>query len=42
MLFDLAYTRSLDGIAVSQDLLGVDRPDEVNAVYASVADWLEA
>jgi hypothetical protein len=38
----LAYTRSLDGTAVSQDLLGVDRPDEVNAVYASVADWLEA
>jgi hypothetical protein len=37
----LAYTRSLDGIAVSQDLLGVDRPDEVNAVYASVAQWLE-
>jgi hypothetical protein len=37
----LAYTRSLDGTAVSQDLLGVDRPDEVNAVYASVAEWLE-
>jgi SnoaL-like protein len=37
----LAYTRSLDGIAVSQGLLGVDRPDEVNAVYASVAEWLE-
>lgn len=37
----LAYTRSLDGIAVSQDLLGVDRPDEVNAVYAAVAEWLE-
>lgn len=36
----LAYTRSLDGIAVSQDLLGVDRPDEVHAVYASVAEWL--
>ena len=37
----LAYTRSLDGVAVSQDLLGVDRPDEVKAVYASVAQWLE-
>ena len=37
----LAYTRSLDGTAVSQDLLGVDRPDEVNAVYASAAQWLE-
>jgi hypothetical protein len=37
----LAYTRSLDGIAVSQDLLGVDRPDEVDAVYASAAQWLE-
>lgn len=37
----LAYTRSLDGIAVSQDLLGVDRPDEVNAIYAAVAEWLE-
>jgi SnoaL-like protein len=37
----LAYTRSLDGIAVSQDLLGVDRPDEVKALYASVAEWLE-
>ena len=37
----LASTRSLDGTAVSQDLLGVDRPDEVNAVYASVAEWLE-
>ena len=37
----LAYTRSLDGTAVSQDLLGVDRPDEVDAVYASVAQWLE-
>ena len=37
----LAYTRSLDGTAVSQDLLGVDRSDEVNAVYASVAEWLE-
>lgn len=37
----LAYTRSLDGIAVSQDLLGVDRPDEVKGVYASVAEWLE-
>jgi hypothetical protein len=37
----LAYTRSLDGIAVSQDLLGVDQPDEVDAVYASVAQWLE-
>lgn len=37
----LAYTRSLDGIAVSQDLLGVDRPDEVNALYAAVAEWLE-
>jgi len=38
----LAYTRSLDGTAISQDLLGVDRPEEVNAVYASVAAWLEA
>ena len=37
----LAYTRSLDGTAVSQDLPGVDRPDEVSAVYASVAEWLE-
>lgn len=37
----LAYTRSLDGVAVSQDLLGVDRPDEVKAVYASVEEWLE-
>ena len=37
----LAYTRSLDGTAVRQDLLGVDRPDEVSAVYASIAEWLE-
>jgi hypothetical protein len=37
----LAYTRSLDGTAVSQDLLGVDRPDEVDAVYTSAAQWLE-
>ena len=38
----LAYTRSLDGAAVSQDLLGIDRPDEVDAVYAAAAAWLEA
>ena len=38
----LAYTRSLDGAAVGQDLLGIDRPEEVDAVYAAAAAWLEA
>ena len=35
----LAHTRSLDGITVSQDLLGIDRPGEVDAIYAAAAAW---
>jgi len=36
----LAYTRSLDGTEVSQDLYGIDRPDELDALYADADTWL--
>lgn len=36
----LAYTRSLEGTEVSQELHGVDRLDETDALYASAAAWL--
>ncbi|MFB7089205.1 nuclear transport factor 2 family protein [Streptomyces sp. NPDC056296] len=38
----LAYTRSLDGADVSPDLYGIDRPDELDALYADATAWLKA
>ncbi|MCO4252132.1 nuclear transport factor 2 family protein [Pseudarthrobacter raffinosi] len=37
----LAYTRVLEGIEVSQDLYGIDRPEELTALYDDAAAWLE-
>ncbi len=38
----LSYTRSLEGTEVSSDLYGIDRPDELAALYADATAWLEA
>ena len=38
----LTYTRSLEGIEVSQDLYGIDRPEQLDALYEDAAAWLEA
>ncbi len=35
----LAYTRSLDGETVSPDLYGIDRPDDVTALYDEAFAW---
>jgi len=37
----LAYTRSLDGTGVSQDLYGTDKPEELEELYADAATWLD-
>ena len=38
----LSYTRSLEGTTVSQDLYGIDRADELSALYDDARAWLEA
>jgi len=38
----LAYTRSLEGVTVSPDLHGNDRPDAVKALYEDAYAWLAA
>jgi hypothetical protein len=38
----LAYTRALDGVEVSDDLYGVDRPGPVDELYAHALAWLAA
>lgn len=36
----LAYTRWLDGEKVGDDLYGIDRPDEVDALYREAFAWM--
>lgn len=38
----LAYTLHSHGYDIDQDLPGIDRPEQVNALYQTMNDWLEA
>ncbi|MGC4963433.1 hypothetical protein [Gordonia sp. DT101] len=38
----LAHTRALVGTEVSQDLLGIDRPENVDALYAAANEWMRS
>lgn len=38
---NLAYVRSLRGIKMGDDLLGIDRPEEVDKLYEKKDEWLK-
>lgn len=38
---NLAYVRSLNEIEMSDDLLGIDRPEEVDRLYQQKEEWLK-